>query len=298
MRKLRKIITAITTAVSIITVPVFSAFAANGVVDTALLNVRSGPGTNYEVVGQVSSGTTVEVLESGNGWYKIGYGAGESYVDGRYVKLNETVAGISAYYNEYKYGKVTASSLNIRSAASTDSDIIGRAAFGAVVEIVGKQNGFVIVKHNGQEGFMSELYIEYITFEQYVALSSAANSIGARAVDVAMQYIGVPYVYGGTTPRGFDCSGFSSYVYRQLGYSLNRTAASQASNGVVVASKADLQPGDLVLFNTTGYGIGHVGIYIGNGNMVHAPKPGTYVRVEDISTGYYAARYVGARRIA
>ena len=80
-------------------------------------------------------------------------------------------------------------------------------------------------------------------------------------------------------------------------YSLNRTAAAQASNGTVVASKADLQPGDLLLFRSSGgSGIGHVGIYVGGGNMIHAPKPGSYVQVASINTSYYSTRYVGARR--
>ncbi len=338
MKRLRKITTIVATVATIAIVPVLSAFAASGVVNTAVLNVRSGPSTDYGVVGQVCSGTSVEVLESSNGWYKIGYGSETSYVDGRYISLSSAEDSVAEYYKDNKYGKVTASTLNIRSAASTNSSIVGSVENGASVEIVGKQGGFVIVKYDGQEGFLSENYIEYITKSQYdeatapapepveeqrvqaapVAASSTPkpaavatpkptqapapapvpmSSTGNAVVDVAMQYIGVPYVYGGTTPSGFDCSGFTRYVYRQLGYSLNRTAAAQASNGTVVASKADLQPGDLLLFrSSSGSGIGHVGIYIGGGNMVHAPKPGSYVKVASINTSYYSTRYVGARR--
>lgn len=308
MRKLQKIAIAAMTAVSIMLVPVFSAFAASAVVSTDVLNVRTGPSTGYEVATQLGRGTNVEILESANGWSKINYGTGVNYVDSNYVSLLDTSSNPVVYSN-FLYGKVVnASSLNIRAAANTNSAVVGKAALGAAIAIIGKHNGFVMVNHNGQYAYMSEAYISYITRAEYDAYYAApvaaqtqqsVSSKGSQIVSTAMQYIGVPYVYGGTTPSGFDCSGFTSYVYGKFGYSLNRTAAGQASNGSVVASKADLQPGDLLLFKSSdSSGIGHVGIYVGDGNMIHAPKPGSSIKITSINSSYYTSRYVGARRFA
>ncbi len=111
-------------------------------------------------------------------------------------------------------------------------------------------------------------------------------------VGIAMQYLGVPYVWGGASPAGFDCSGFVMYVYAQLGVSLPHHAASQYSSGVPV-SYDQLAPGDLVFFD----GLGHVGIYIGGGQFIHAPHTGDVVKISSLSDSWYAATYVGARRV-
>jgi cell wall-associated NlpC family hydrolase len=111
-------------------------------------------------------------------------------------------------------------------------------------------------------------------------------------VGIAMQYLGVPYVWGGASPSGFDCSGLTMYVYAQMGVSLPHYAASQYTLGVPV-SRSDLQPGDLVFFN----GLGHMGIYIGGGQFIHAPHTGDVVKISGLSDSWYAATYVGARRI-
>jgi cell wall-associated NlpC family hydrolase len=110
-------------------------------------------------------------------------------------------------------------------------------------------------------------------------------------VGIAMRYLGVPYVWGGESPAGFDCSGLVAYVYSQVGVSLPHYTGAQWNMGVPVA-RGDLQPGDLVFFD----GLGHVGIYIGGGEFIHAPHTGTVVQVSSMS-GWYAATYVGARRI-
>ncbi len=112
-------------------------------------------------------------------------------------------------------------------------------------------------------------------------------------VGIAMQYLGIPYVWGGSSPTGgFDCSGFIMYVYAQVGVSLPHHAASQFNYGVPV-SYDQLAAGDLVFFN----GLGHAGIYIGGGQFVHAPHTGDVVKISSLSDSWYAATYVGARRI-
>jgi cell wall-associated NlpC family hydrolase len=108
-----------------------------------------------------------------------------------------------------------------------------------------------------------------------------------------MQYLGVPYRWGGASPStGFDCSGFTAYVYAQVGVSLPHHAASQFSSGVPV-SREDLQPGDLVFFD----GLSHEGMYIGGGQFIHAPHTGDVVKISSLSDPWYAGSWVGARRI-
>jgi peptidoglycan DL-endopeptidase CwlO len=111
-------------------------------------------------------------------------------------------------------------------------------------------------------------------------------------VGIAMQYLGVPYVWGGASPSGFDCSGFIMYVYSQVGVSLPHHAASQYSSGSPVSRDA-LEAGDLVFFN----GLGHAGIYIGGGQFIHAPHTGDVVKISSLYDSWYAATYVGARRL-
>jgi cell wall-associated NlpC family hydrolase len=110
-------------------------------------------------------------------------------------------------------------------------------------------------------------------------------------VGIAMQYLGVPYVWGGASPSGFDCSGLVMYVFAQVGVSLPHSTYAQWGMGVPV-SRDQLQPGDLVFFD----GLGHVGIYVGGGSFIHAPHTGTVVQISSLS-GWYASSYVGARRI-
>jgi cell wall-associated NlpC family hydrolase len=111
------------------------------------------------------------------------------------------------------------------------------------------------------------------------------------AVGIAMQYLGTPYVYGGSSPSGFDCSGFVMFVYAQLGVSLPHNAAAQFGYGTPV-DRSQLQPGDLVFFN----GLGHNGIYVGGGSFIHSPHTGDVVKISSMS-GWYDATFVGARRL-
>ena len=118
-----------------------------------------------------------------------------------------------------------------------------------------------------------------------------SSTLGGQAVAIAEQYLGVPYVWGGASPSGFDCSGLVMYVYGRLGVSLPHNAAAQYSMGTSVPRDA-LEPGDLVFFD----GLGHVGIYVGGGSFIHAPHTGTVVQISSLS-GWYSSEYVGARRI-
>ena len=115
----------------------------------------------------------------------------------------------------------------------------------------------------------------------------------SSVVGIAMRYLGTPYVYGGASPSGFDCSGLVMYAYAQVGVSLPHNTVAQWGYGDAVSvSRSQLQPGDLVFF----YGLGHVGIYVGGGNFIHAPHTGSVVKIDSLS-GTYASEYVGAKRI-
>jgi cell wall-associated NlpC family hydrolase len=117
----------------------------------------------------------------------------------------------------------------------------------------------------------------------------ARPTLGERAARIAKRYLGVPYIYGGASPGGFDCSGLVMYVYAQVGVSLPHNAAAMYSYGSPVAY-GDLQAGDLVFFS----GLGHMGIYIGGGQFIHAPHTGDVVKISNMSDH---GGYVGARRL-
>lgn len=125
--------------------------------------------------------------------------------------------------------------------------------------------------------------------------SRGAVSKGNEVVSYAYKFLGKPYVYGATGPNAFDCSGLTQYVYNKFGVNISRTTYTQVNEGTKV-NKDDLKAGDLVFFNTEG-SISHVGIYIGSGEFIHAPRSGKPVMVSSLSDGYYSKKYATARRI-
>lgn len=132
-------------------------------------------------------------------------------------------------------------------------------------------------------------------------IGDVGNKVGSRASELVMNsmaFLGVPYKRGGTQADvGFDCSGFVRAIYEQTaGLLLPRQAAEQAAATQKI-DKHELQPGDLVFFNTMRRAFSHVGIYVGNGKFIHSPKPGAEVRVEDMGVSYWAKRFDGARRV-
>jgi len=205
---------------------------------------------------------------------------------------------------------VNSTTVNLRKEASTSSAIIVTLPVNTAVDVLSEENGWSKVKVSGKEGYISSALLSDTkqetsrSYETPRKNEEEKNEVsttipvqsgkGNTVVETAQKYKGSSYAYGGSSPSGFDCSGFTAYVYNMHGVSLNRTAAGQYSNGVSV-SKSDLQPGDLVMFGKSG--INHVGIYIGGGQMIHAANPDRGVTTDTINSGYYYDNYVGARRV-
>lgn len=222
-----------------------------------------------------------------------------------------------------KKAYVNTQTANMRKEANTASEIVTSLTLNTEVEVYAEENGWSKIKVNGQEGYISTALLsdkktetsrsletprkkaestttentstkKETTTQSTTSTTTQTSGKGATVVATAKNYIGSKYVYGATGPNSFDCSGFTQYVFKLHGVSLNRTAAAQYSNGVAV-DRANLQPGDLVMFGKSG--INHVGIYIGGGQIVHAANPSRGVTIDTITSGYYNNNYVGARRV-
>jgi cell wall-associated NlpC family hydrolase len=171
---------------------------------------------------------------------------------------------------------------------------------GEAVSVKNFQNGqFEIVDENMVSYFVEETAVTlFRTLEEASrAAERGSGAAIAKILDAAYREIGKPYVYAAAGPNAYDCSGFTYYLFKtELGITIPRTSYSQGSAGVKV-EKSQLVPGDLVFFNTTGRGISHVGLYIGDGNMIHASSGKRQVRIDNINSGYYSQRYVTGRRV-
>lgn len=234
--------------------------------------------------------------------------------------------------NTTKTMYVNSQSVNLRQKADKTSQVIKSLTLNTKVTVLSSTNGWAYVDVNGTKGYIAENLLtstqketsrsglttreqansnatktesnssttsavnttskSTTTSNTNITESTTSSKSGSSVVSYAKQFLGCKYVYGGTSPSGFDCSGFTQYVYKHFGVNLNRTAAAQYSNGKSVTS---LQAGDLVMFGKSG--INHVGIYIGGNTFIHAANKSQGVRTDSMSTGYYKTNYVGARRI-
>ena len=205
-------------------------------------------------------------------------------------------------------GVINASDVRLRSDANTSSSILATLSKGTAVTVLTQSGSWYAVSYNGTNGYVAQQYVTLGTsLPAEDTGSSAANDnvssvpssgSGSSAVSIAYQYLGVPYVYGGASPSGFDCSGFTMYVYNQLGISLPHGATPQLKYGTYV-SRSELQPGDLVFFSDGSYPASHVGIYVGDDQFIHASSSssnGYCVCVSSLNTNYYSRNFVGGRR--
>ncbi len=288
-----------------------------GFVNTGSLRLREKATTASATLAYATKDEVVVILEQTGSWYKVLYNLQEGYMHADYLN-------VAAVENaELGYGQVNDSYVNMRTGPGTSYASIGKSHTGEMAYVIGLNKGWYKVIWEDAVCYIRSDYLD-LTEAPYenranpkspvffqggwsngtpvsvTAFKNSANYIGASRgdaiVNTAMQYIGVPYLWAGSTPKGFDCSGFTQYVFKQHGIAINRTTSTQYKNGYYV-SKSELQPGDLVFFqNTYKEGISHVGIYVGNGRFIHASSS-VGVTVTALDNSYWASRYYGARRV-
>ena len=274
------------------------------VTTSSAVNFRQEATTASESMGKLTDGTRVAILDETAGWYKVAYNGKTGYMSSDYV-VSQPIMNI-----ECGGAKVTTSVLNVRSGPGTENSIVTKLYQGNVAKIIGINNAWFKVQYGGYTGYISPDYVTVVPYEgtsaaavSAVNTSSSGSTTSAsgtrqQIIDYAATLLGCKYVYGGSTPSGFDCSGYVKYVFAHFGVSLSRTSASQYTNSVKI-SKSELQVGDLVFFSQTASSskVGHVGIYVGGGKFIHAAAPGKGVRYDSLSDSYYSSHYIGSGRV-
>lgn len=242
---------------------------------TAGANVRSGPGTSYSVVGGLAEGAQVTGSMTGNGWFDIG---NDRFVYGQLTTTTPPSTTPPQTPPETPPPSTltrwaTANS-NVRSGPGTQHSVVGAITEGAEVSGTFTSNNWFDM---GNGRFVAGwLVTDVPPGDDPAPAPPPATVTGAMVLTEAAQYYGVPYLWGGSTPAGFDCSGYTSYVFRQLGITIPRTAAQQQNATTRVY---DPRPGDLVFFGFPAY---HVGIYAGNNTMWDSAVPGTTIQLRQI----------------
>ncbi len=263
---------------------------AVGATTGSSLRMRSEPSTDGGVVTMLNKSVAVAVLDdSTEGWYEISYNGNTGYVSADFLVIDQDNIFES-------YGRVNGDGVNVRSAASTDSDSVATVNRGDTVTVSAFEDGwYAVTCQYGTEGYIRSDFLD---------LTSSASEGNSSIVGTAAQYLGTRYVYGGASPSGFDCSGFTMYVYSQHGYSIPHSATSQWQSGMGtrIYSISELQPGDLVFFcdpsRSQGKACSHAGIYAGNGQMIHSSSSRSNgVIYSDLTSGYYNTYFVGGIRM-
>jgi len=283
---------------SVVTSLLMTAFAlaadqatAVGTVTGTSVRMRSEASTSSSIVTMLDIDYNVAVTGGApEGWYAIAYNGSSGYVSADYLEL---VTG-----DFESPGRVNATDVNVRANPTTDSGTVGQVTTGSGVTVTSLKDGWYgVTLSDGTVGYIRSDFVDLTS-----SLSNASGNGGI--VSTAMQYLGTRYSYGGASPSGFDCSGFTMYVYKQFGVSLPHTATGQwqSGKGARLYSIGELAAGDLVFFNdpsrNAGKACSHAGIYIGNGQFVHSSSSRSNgVIVSSLTSGYYNQYFVGGMRI-
>ena len=277
-----------------LTVSASAATIGGATVTGSSVRLRSGADTSTtaNVITEMNQGTFLLVEEKLDGWYKVAYNGVEGYVSADYASFSEMLDGTYSFAGAQTVG----TGINLRSGASTEVDVVKNIPdSGTKLTIVGVCCQWLkVTDAAGATGYIRSDYVHYAGAEAQLPSQTAGTSL----VATAKNYLGYSYRWGGMSPAtGFDCSGFVNYIYDQYGYDLDRTAQQIYSNNGSPVSKDSLQPGDVLCFGYGSKSISHVGIYIGDGQMVHASTSTTGVITSDINSDYYSKMFVGAKRI-
>ncbi len=290
------------------------------------------PTINATDIIEVKKDEEVTVIEEINGWVCIEKETAKGWIRAdKLMTKEEKEAQVQAAKEAEKQAQtvqktmyIAETRVNLRKEPNQESESLTKLTLNTQVDVYSEENGWSRVKVNGTEGYILSSLLSDTKKEEKTTSRGATTSRkaptttktetktektkqekssnpavsgkGSTVVETAKKYLGAKYVYGASGPNSFDCSGFTSYVFKLHGVSLSRTAKGQYSNGTAV-SRANLQPGDLVMFGPSASGINHVGIYIGGGKIIHAENPSSGVTIDTINSGYYNKNYVGARRV-
>ena len=288
-------------------------------------NIRSGPGTDNSIIDQARKGETCFIIGFNCEWFKVTYDGQTGYVRSDLVTLLEMpYSNYGSKGNTYRTDSSSSSSVSSASTSSSASSSASSSSSSASTSSssssasassssssasasnssssssASNSSSSSNASNSSSSASASNSSSSASTSSSSASSASTGSSIGQQMVDYAMQFLGYRYVWGGSSPStGFDCSGLTSYVAKHFGYSIGRSAAAQITAGSYV-SLGNLQPGDIVLFNRTyasSAAATHAGIYIGNHKFIHAANSRTGVVIGDLTTSYYASRFVCGRRL-
>lgn len=268
-----------------------------GTVTATDLNLRSEPTTASESVELVQGGASVLVTGiADEDWYSVYVNGQTGYMSANFLRVKKTASDMTLS------GSVINGITCISADPSLSADLLGIYYKETAITVTGITGGWYTVDYGDETGYIRCDHILLDGMDAPLVFDETEDETqtneGEAIVASAMDYLGVRYVYGGSSPSGFDCSGLVYYICTNLGYNVSRTAAAQVGNGISVTD-ADLEPGDLVFFANGGGGsVGHVGIYIGDGQFVHACSGTGRVMISNLSESYYASYYCGATRLA
>ncbi|AXK21051.1 SH3 domain-containing protein [Bacillus sp. COPE52] len=285
------------------------------VVNATSLRVRTGPAAYHSVIGGVLNGTTLNVVGSDGSWFKVNYQGKTGFVSSEFVKF---VKGGTATPEQPKQPEkpnqgaigdyyINASALNVRSGEGTNYRIIGALSQGQKVQVISENSGWSKINYNGQNGYIGTRFLSKTPVggavdkpnnnnNQNNNNQNNNNNTGNNSGDTssllayAKSMQGVPYVWGGTSANGVDCSGYIYHVFKKFGHNISRQSVAGYWSSLPKTSSP--QPGDLIYFqNTYKAGPSHMGIYLGGGSFIQSGDKG--VAIASLSNSYWKSHFLG-----